>query len=150
MAILSLPILLVEDDQNDVLFMKMAFEEVGVKNPLPVARDGKEALAYFEGTGRFADRKKHPLPYLVLLDLKLPHVMGLDLLKWMRARPELHSTIVLVLTSSSNPADLATAYQEGANAYLVKPTSFDQLKVLAQAIRDFWLVHNQAPPERQG
>jgi CheY-like chemotaxis protein len=136
-------ILLVEDDPNDLLFMKIALEDAGVKNPLVVAKDGKEALSYLGRTGPFSSHKKHPLPALVLLDLKLPHVMGLDVLKWARGKAELRSTIFVVLTSSSHPRDIESAYQLGANAYLVKPSSFDQLRVLARSIKDFWLVHNQ-------
>ncbi len=145
MTLPNTTILLVEDDENDVLFMKTTFQEVGVKEPLAVVGNGKEAMAYLGGTGRFADCKKHPRPAMVLLDLKLPHVMGLDVLKWIRSRPELRSLIVIVLTSSANPADINTAYELGANAYLVKPTSYDQLRVLTQALRDFWLIHNHAP-----
>jgi len=145
MASPNATILLVEDDPNDLLFMKMALEDAGLKNPVAVAKDGNEAVAYLGGTGRFADRKKHPLPCLVLLDLKLPHVMGLDVLKWARTKSELRSIIVLVMTSSSHPGDIQAAYQLGANAYLVKPSSFDQLRVLAHSVKDFWLVHNQMP-----
>src|SRR5437868_2103044 len=75
-------ILQVEDDPNDVVFLKYALTKAGVANPLQVATDGQEAIDYLQGTGRFADREQFPLPCLILLDLKLPHVMGLDVLKW--------------------------------------------------------------------
>jgi CheY-like chemotaxis protein len=136
-------ILIVEDDPNDILFLKMALEAVGVQNPIAEAKDGKEALDYLTGGGRYADRKRYPLPYLLLLDLKLPHLMGLDLLKQIRQRPELDCLMVIVFTSSSNPADVDEAYKLGANAYLVKPSSFEKLRPLAQSLKDFWLTHNQ-------
>jgi CheY-like chemotaxis protein len=136
-------ILLVEDDPNDVLLMKIALESAGVQNPVQVVQDGKRALAYLEGKGRYADRSRFPLPYLVLLDLKLPHVMGLDVLKWLRQKTEFAPTIVLVLSASANPSDVKAAYRLGANAYLVKPSSLEKLKVLARSMRDFWLVQNE-------
>ncbi|HEV2208873.1 MAG TPA: response regulator [Verrucomicrobiae bacterium] len=142
-------ILLVEDDRNDAMFMKMAFESAGVTGNLQEVRDGKEALEYLKGEGQFADRETHPLPYLLLLDLKLPHVMGMDVLKWVRQQPELNGVVVLVLTSSSNPAEIDTAYRLGANAFLVKPSSFQELQVMAQTIKDFWLVQNQPAPAFQ-
>jgi CheY-like chemotaxis protein len=136
-------ILLVEDDRNDALFMKMALEAAGVRNPVAEVADGKQAVDYLSGEGEYGDRKAHPLPYLVLLDLKLPQLMGMEVLKWLRAKPELNSVVVLVLTSSSNPTEIDMAYGLGANAYLVKPSSFQELQVLAQAIRDFWLIQNR-------
>jgi CheY-like chemotaxis protein len=142
-------ILLVEDDRNDAMFMKMAFESAGVTGNLQEVRDGKEALEYLKGEGQFADRETHPLPYLLLLDLKLPHVMGMDVLKWVRQQPELNGVVVLVLTSSCNPAEIDAAYRLGANAFLVKPSSFQELQVMARTIKDFWLVQNQPAPAFQ-
>jgi CheY-like chemotaxis protein len=142
MPTLNTTILLVEDDPNDVLFIKMALEAVGVQNPVVDAKDGKEALDYLSGSGTYADRERYPLPCLILLDLKLPHLMGLDLLTWIRQRPEFDTVVVIVLTSSANPADINEAYRRGANAYVVKPSSFEKLRILAQSIKDFWLLHN--------
>ncbi len=136
------PILLVEDDHNDVLFMKMAFDAVGVLNPLEVVADGKQAMEYLKGATANPQPKKR-LPYLMLLDLKLPHLMGLDLLKWVRDKPELNPVVIVVLTSSANPADIDRAYQLGANAYLVKPSSFQQLQDMVRALKDFWLTQNR-------
>jgi CheY-like chemotaxis protein len=136
-------ILLVDDDENDVLIMTMALRKVGMACSIGVARDGREAQEYLSGAGKFADRGVYPLPYLILMDLKLPRVMGLDVLKWLRERPEFDSTIVLVLSSSPMPDDIQCAYHLRANAYLVKPSGLDNLLVLAQAIHDFWFLHNQ-------
>lgn len=139
-------ILIVEDEEDDVLFLTSAFKKAGVASPIHVARHGQEALDYFQGAGLFADREAYPIPYLVLLDLKLPYVMGLDVLRWIRSRSEFDSTIVIPLTSSQHHEDIAAAYSAGANAYLVKPNGYEDLQVLVRAIRDFWLTANQAFP----
>jgi DNA-binding response OmpR family regulator len=134
-------ILLVEDDEDDVFFLQQAMHKAGVDNPLQVVFSGQEAIAYFKGTGQFADRDAFPLPYLTLLDLKLPHVMGLDVLKWIRE----HATapaIVVILSSSMDEADIATAYRWGANGYLVKPLDLSKLTDMAKSIKDFWLTQN--------
>ena len=136
-------ILLVEDDENDVLVMKMALEKVGLTCPIRMARDGREAQDYLSGSGIFADRHEYPLPYLILLDLKLPRVMGLEVLKWVRERPEFDSTIVLILSSSSMPEDVQGAYRLHANGYLVKPYTLENLQLMTQAIKEFWFIHNQ-------
>jgi two-component system response regulator len=119
------PIMLVEDNENDVLFMTMAMEQAGIRNPVQVVKDGREVLDYLSGKGKNADRDQYPLPYLLLLDLKLPYVMGLEVLKWIRERPQFDSTVVVVLTSSASPRDVDEAYRLHANAYLVKPSGMD-------------------------
>ena len=139
-------ILLVEDEENDVFFMQQAMKTAGVLNPIRVASDGRQAIDYFKGTGKFVNREEFPLPYLVLLDLKLPHMMGLDVLKWIRQESEV-AAIVVVLTSSKEEADIATAYRLGANGYLVKPPDVNQLTDMAKSIKDFWLTQNTPPPE---
>jgi|SRR5436190_14155374 len=136
-------ILLVDDDENDVLVMSMALKNAGLSCPILAASDGREAQDYLSGAGKFADRREYPLPYLLLLDLKLPRIMGLEVLRWMRERPEFDSTIVLVLSSSRMPDDIQNAYRLRANAYLVKPTGFEKLQLQAQAIKEFWFVQNQ-------
>ena len=112
---------------------------------IQVARDGQEALDYLTGEGQFANREKYPLPSLVLLDLKLPRVMGLEVLRRLDQRRNFRRLIVIVLTSSQQPEDIDTAYDLGAKAYLVKPSGLDQLEPMAQAIKDFWLTQNRAP-----
>ena len=139
-------VLLVEDDENDVFFMQQAVQRAGVLNPIRVASDGQQAIDYFQGVGKFANREEFPLPCLVLLDLKLPRVMGLDVLKWIRQQPEV-AAIVVILSSSSEEADIATAYRLGANGYLVKPPDMNKLDEMAKSIKDFWLTHNTPPPE---
>jgi CheY-like chemotaxis protein len=142
-------ILLVEDEENDVFFMQQAMRKAGVANPIQVASNGQEAIDYFKGAGKFANREEFPLPCLVLLDLKLPNVMGLDVLKWIRQQPEV-TAIVVILSSSNEEADIATAYRLGANGYLVKPPDVSKLTEIAKSIKDFWLTQNTIPPLNSG
>src|SRR5208283_5372818 len=142
---LTTPILLVEDEENDVFFFKRAMEKEGVMNRLLVAKDGQAAIDYLQGEGPFANREKFPLPGLILLDLKLPFVMGLDVLKWIREQSK-STSIVLILSSSPDEEDVASAYRLGANAYLVKPAEPSQLAVIVRSIKSFWLTANTPPP----
>jgi two-component system response regulator len=137
-------ILQVEDDPNDVFFLDHAMRRAGVANPIRVVHDGQEAIDYLKGIGKFADRDQFPMPGLVLLDLKLPHVMGLDVLKWIRQRSGL-SLVVVLLTASAEEVDIAAAYRLGANAFLVKPSEAIKFVDMAKAIKDFWLMHNTLP-----
>lgn len=105
------------------------------------------AKDYFQGNGKFANRAAFPLPYLVLLDLKLPYVMGLDVLTWIRDQPQFKSTMVIVLTSSRYAEDIGKAYQLGANAYLVKPADLNALEGMMRTLKDFWLTQNTPPPD---
>ncbi len=139
------PILLVEDDENDVFFFQRSVGKAGIIPSIQVARDGQEAIDYFRGRGRFARRADYPLPCLVLLDLKLPFVMGLDVLKWIRERSS-SAPIVIILSSSRDESDIAEAYRLGANAYLVKPVQMRDLDILVRAVIDFWLTFNVPPP----
>jgi two-component system response regulator len=139
-------ILQVEDDPNDVLFLERAMQKVGVANPVQIASDGRQAIDYLQGAGKFADRAKFPLPGLVLLDLKLPFVMGLDVLKWIRRQPGT-ALVVVVLSASGEDADIAAAYRLGANAFLTKPSSANKFEDMVKAIKDFWLTHNTLPLE---
>lgn len=139
-------ILLVEDEETDVFLLKNAFAQVGLTNPVHVARHGGEALDYVHGRGRFSDRSVFPLPYLILLDLKLPHTMGLEVLRQIRQQPNFRSIIILILTSSEDSRDIDTAYALGANGYLIKPADVMKLNALAQSIKDFWLGQNRPAP----
>jgi len=139
------PILLVEDEPNDVFFVQHAIEQAGVLNPVHVSPDGQDAIDYLNGAGKYTNRQRFPLPCLILLDLKLPRVMGLDVLKWIRDRPEL-TAIVIVLTSSRQDEDIHAAYRLGANAYLVKSPELKVRQETGRAIKTFWLTHNTPPP----
>ena len=115
---------------------------------LQVAGDGAEAIAYLQGEGRFSDRIHYPLPDLIFLDLKLPHVMGLDVLKWIRSQPNLSMIVVIVLTSSQQRSDIEAACLSGANSYLLKPTSPVDLNETMRSVKDYWLTHNQPTATR--
>jgi CheY-like chemotaxis protein len=137
-------ILLVEDDENDVFFLKRAFTAAGVNADLHVARDGREALEYLQipQNDGWHDR---PVPMLVLLDLKIPYVPGLEVLRFIRAERRLSSVIVVVLTSSAAESDLAQAYELGANSYLVKPSRQEERVEMVSVLAKYWLEKNQRP-----
>jgi len=141
-------ILLVDDEENDVFFFQRAMNKAGMTNTLQIVHDGQSAIDYLNGAAQFTNRLQFPLPGLVLLDLKLPLVMGLDVLKWIRQRPEL-GVIVIILSSSREQQDVGAAYRLGANAYLVKPTDTSKLGEMARAIHDFWLTQNTPPPDSE-
>jgi CheY-like chemotaxis protein len=141
----SIPILYVEDEDTDVMLLQHVFTRAGIKNPLNTVKDGKAAKDYLAGNPPFADRLQHPLPGLLLLDLNLPYWSGFEVLEWLRAQPRLRRLPVVVFTSSRRPDDVARAYDSGANAYVVKPSSLADLTAVVQGMRDFWLLQNQLP-----
>lgn len=140
-------VLYVEDDENDVFFLRRAFTKAGIMNPLIVMTDGEAAISYLAGEGRYADRESYPRPCLILLDVNLPKKNGLEVLRWVRQKSEIFTTPVVILSASNRPGDIHTACALGANAYMVKPPSEEQLIELARSIRDFWLTHSQTPPD---
>lgn len=137
--------LLVEDDANDVLLIRRAFAEAQVVNPLVVIRNGEEAMAYFMGIGAYKNRSEFPLPSMVLLDLKLPGMGGIEFLKWLRAQPGFGKTRVVVLTSSNLTRDVNDAYQAGANSFLVKPIDFENLVQIGSALKGYWVWMDKPP-----
>lgn len=137
-------ILHVEDEENDVLLLQHAMAEAGLATPVQVVVDGQQAVSYLKGEGKFCDCEAFPLPGLVLLDLKLPFLPDLEVLKWIRHQAHLHTPVV-ILSSSENEADIAAAYRLGANAYVAKPNSIKKLVEVAQGIKDFWLTLNRVP-----
>ena len=141
----AVTILLVEDNEDDVFLMRRALKSAGIVNPLRIVEDGQKAIDYLQGAREFADRTAHPLPALIFLDLKLPFVRGLDVLAWLRTEDRFKSIIVVVLTSSEEPSDLSNAYKLGANSYLVKPPTPQQLEELAKAFKLYWLHFNKIP-----
>lgn len=145
MNVSNQPILLVEDDENDVMLLQRAFRRAAIVNPLQVVRHGDDAVAYLEGTGEFANRQLHPLPVLMLLDLKLPRRTGLEVLQWVKERAGVKKIPIIVLTSSKNDDDVNRAYELGANSYVVKPVSFETLLELVKSLELYWLVLNERP-----
>jgi len=138
------PILYAEDEEDDVFFLKSAFAQAGIAHPLRVVADGQLAINYLSGLPPYTDRVQHPLPCLVLLDIKMPNQSGIEVLKWMRANPAFSSIPVIMLSSSNGDADIHRAYIQGANGYLVKPGKREELLSMVKAIRDYWLLQNRA------
>jgi CheY-like chemotaxis protein len=139
-------ILLVEDNEDDVFLMKRALKEAGISNPLFVVEDGQQAVDYLSGIAQFADRERFPLPAIVFLDLKLPFKSGCEVLEWIRGQNVLRSLVVVVLTSSEEPGDLSRSYKLGANSYIVKPPTSEQLTDLAKSFKWYWLEYNRFAP----
>lgn len=136
-------ILLVEDNSDDADLIEYAFEKAGVANPLLAVADGDAAVDYIGGTGAYADRTRHPLPALILLDLKLPRRSGFEVLRFVRSQKATRHTPVVVLTSSDQEADIRRSYERGANSFLVKPIGRDGLIDMASALKAYWIKFNR-------
>jgi CheY-like chemotaxis protein len=143
-------LLLVEDNADDIFFMRRALKGAEIVNPLAVVMDGQEAIDYLSGENQFSDRQKFPTPCLIFLDLKLPHRSGHEVLAWIREQQILKTVVVLVLTTSKERRDIDQAYQQGANGYLVKPSSPPELLQMMVAVKHFWLKYNNYPSSRIG
>ncbi len=139
------PLLLVEDEENDVFFLKRAIQKAGIANPVAVADSGQVAIDYLKGSDKFANRDQFPLPSLMLLDWKLPCITGMDVLRWLRQESEHRCLPVIVLTSSTLASDIASAYALGANSYVVKPADPEQLTGVMRDLAGWWLKHNVLP-----
>ena len=140
-------IMLVEDNPDDEELAIRALKQSNVANEVVVARDGVEALDYLFGRGAFAGRARLPRPKLILLDLKLPKLTGLEVLKAVRAAPALKRLVVVMLTSSKEERDLVEAYDSGVNSYVVKPVNFEQLMDSLARLTQYWLSINQLPAD---
>jgi len=139
-------ILLVEDNPDDEALTLRAFRKSNILNPVVVARDGVEALDYLFGTGAHAGRDTAEQPQVVLLDLKLPRLDGLEVLQRLRADPRTRWLPVVILTTSSEDSDILSSYQLGANSYIRKPVDFEQFIEAARQLGLYWLVLNVPPP----
>lgn len=138
-------IALVEDNDDDLFFMKRALSAAEITNPLQVLRSGQQAIDYLAGWGVYADRILHPLPFLMLLDLKLPDVNGFEVLRWIRSDSKLRLLATIILTTSGESKDIEKAYALGANSFLIKPSGSDKLLELVKALKQYWFVHNGFP-----
>jgi CheY-like chemotaxis protein len=125
-------ILIAEDSEDDVFFVKRALKQAKITNPIQVVANGREAIGYLSGDGDFSDRSRHPLPCLLFLDLKMPYKNGFEVLAWIRAHASLAALPVVILTSSSEARDIDQARDLGAQAFLVKPADPDELKSLLE------------------
>ena len=140
-------LLLVEDDPNDVELTLHALRQQNITNQIHVVRDGAEALDFVFGRGSYADREVQNTPKVILLDLKLPKVDGLDVLRQIKADPKTHDIPVVVLTSSREDTDIKEAYRLGVNSYIVKPVDFDQFAAAVKQLGLYWAVLNESPAQ---
>ncbi|NPV74820.1 MAG: response regulator [Anaerolineae bacterium] len=139
-------ILLVEDNPDDEELTLRALEQGRVINKIVVVRDGEEALEYLNGKGKFSNRKTYPLPQVALLDLKLPKVSGLEVLKFIRSDPTIQTLPVVILTSSSEEEDIIASYKLGANSFVRKPVEFTRFAEAVRHLGLYWMLINQPPP----
>jgi two-component system response regulator len=142
-------ILLVEDNADDEALTLRALKKNNIKNEVIVAHDGAEALEYLFGTGKFAGRNTDFIPQVVLLDLKLPKVDGLEVLRRLRADQRTKLLPVVILTSSTEEQDRIKGYDLGANSYVRKPVDFSQFIDAVRQLGLYWLILNEAPPVRR-
>lgn len=138
-------ILLVEDDEDDVELTQLAFDQNRIANRLDVVKNGEQALSYLFCRDEFEGRKDEPLPAVVLLDLKLPGLHGLEVLEQLRAAPATRHLPVVILTSSGEQEDLLGSYERGANSFIRKPVDFEKFKDAVRELQLYWLVLNEAP-----
>lgn len=143
-------ILLVEDNPDDVDLTVRAFGKNHILNKIVIARDGEEALDYLFARGAYSDRDRRDIPAVILLDLKLPKIDGLEVLKQVRADPGVRLVPVVILTSSREEQDRLKSYSLGANSYVQKPVDFERFSEAARQLGLYWLVLNESPPSATG
>jgi len=143
----SQPVLLVDDDDNDVLFLQNAWKKAAIPNALTVVTDGQRAIDYLDGLRKLRPQAAQAaqMPSFVLLDLNLPLVTGFEVLQWIRRHSEFQTLVIVILTASSSESDVRRAYLLGANSYIVKPSNPEQLRELAGLLASYWLGWNLAP-----
>ncbi|MFH0847594.1 MAG: response regulator [Chloroflexota bacterium] len=146
MDIRQKPILLVEDNPDDVKLTQRAIKRQGITNEMVVAKDGAEALDWLFGKGAYASRDRTVMPAVVLLDLKLPKVDGMEVLRQIRASEATRLQPVVILTSSREEKDLVNGYKLGANSYVRKPVDFVQFSEAVRQLGLYWLLLNEPPP----
>ncbi len=139
-------ILLVEDSPDDVVLTLRALQQANILNEVVVARDGVEALDYLLGTGEHAGRDARILPAVVLLDLKLPKISGLEVLERLRSDERTQLLPIVILTSSKEEQDLISGYKLGANSYIRKPVDFNEFAAAVRQLGIYWLLLNEKPP----
>lgn len=132
-------VLLADDNENDVMLMKTAFESAGISEPLIIVRDGQDAISYLGGEGGYANRQVFPWPSLLILDLNMPRKNGFDVLRWLKSCDELPGLSVVVMSSSREESDVQNALRLGADDYHVKPNDFQALVVLVKHLTEYWL-----------
>jgi CheY-like chemotaxis protein len=140
------PVLLAEDNPNDVILVRRAFQENGARHPLHVVGNGQQAIQYLDGAGPFADRAAYPFPVLFLLDLKMPVKDGLEVLHWLHEHPDIPRKLpVVVLSSTELPSETQKAYAMDIQACIVKPLSYNDLREKIRILKDYWLDYEAEP-----
>ena len=142
---LDLTVLVGEDNADDVFLLNHALKKARFANPVRFVSDGEEVMAYLQGEGKFADRAQHPFPGLLLLDIKMPRLDGLETLALIRNDPRYERLVIIILTSSNREQDINRAFDLRANSYLVKPARPEDLSGLLEQIRGYWLGLNHFP-----
>lgn len=138
-------LLIVEDNEDDIFFMERIFKQMGARCDFRFARDGVEAVDYLSGKGQFEDRVKHPLPTIILMDLKMPRMNGFEVLEWMQKQPEIKLIPTIVVTSSTMQEDVTRAYRAGANAVMNKPVDKDSLLQMLKTFHLYWTDYVEMP-----
>ncbi|MBV8206567.1 MAG: response regulator [Acidobacteria bacterium] len=138
-------ILLVEDNTDDADLILRAFERAGVANAIHRVEDGHQAMAYLAGEGKYAERLMYPLPAVILLDLNMPRINGFQFLVWLRTQSEIRRIPVVVLTESKDSASVNRAYDAGANSYLVKPATSEEINRVVEDVERYWVGMNERP-----
>ena len=146
MTDIAVEILLVEDNPNDIKLAMHAFKKHQLANRVQVARDGAEALEFIFCTDRHAGRRMEDGPKLILLDLKLPLVDGIEVLRRLKGDPRTRMTPVVILTTSKEESDIVESYHLGVNSYIIKPVDFEQFTDVVRQLGYYWLLLNQPPP----
>jgi CheY-like chemotaxis protein len=131
-------ILLVEDEENDAMLLKMALKRNNILNPLHWVKDGLEAIAYLNGEGVYANHALYPFPEVLIVDLKMPRMSGLELLQWIRDHSHYKVIPTIIMSSSRQDSDIDRAYELGANTYIIKPSSFDELARVVKLTHEYW------------
>jgi CheY-like chemotaxis protein len=138
-------ILIVDDDENDIFFVKRAFTDINVHCAFQVLNNGQEVVDYLDGTGDFANRERYPLPMMILMDLKMPIMDGFQVLAWLRRREGIKVIPTVVFSSSDLPQDITRAYELGANSFMTKSVTYDGLLIKLQTLSQYWLEHCKHP-----
>jgi CheY-like chemotaxis protein len=131
-------VLIVDDSEADIFFLLRAFAASGVRNPVHVVRSGVEAIAFLEGSGKFENRDRFPLPRIVFLDLRMPPPNGLDVLRWKQQRTELPRILWVAMTNFESPKTINEAYAAGASTFLIKPLDGKDIRNLIDGFNEYW------------
>ena len=139
-------ILVAEDSPDDAKLLEFAIRRAGLQNPVRFVADGYEAIEYLQGKGKFEDRREYPFPKVIISDLKMPRLNGLELLDWLHQHPECKVLPTVLMSGSGLEKDIEKAYQLGANSYFQKPSTLEELTSLMRLLTDYW-ARSEPPPE---